>query len=402
MRVYRLGTVISHSDMKRLVMPWYAPAEGHLRLEVIVMRLCGTAWLVSVLVQVVRGDPRPALHGRGAVVLIALVALYAFAVWSRPWTAVPTRSRVAALAGVTVAGAVLAALQPDAGTWPTAPLLVGLIAAWCLERRAAVLTLAFSVGTLVTVAGIDDRSGSVVAILTTAVPWFLILRLLRELGLNRDALEESRAAEAEAAAEAERARLAREMHDILAHSLSALALQLESARLLAVREGTAGELTRAIDRAHQLAATGLQEARSAVAAARGEELPGPDRIGALAGAFAQQSGLPVDVAVTGEPRPLAPDARLTVYRTVQEALTNIRRHATPDHVRIELSYRPDDTVVVVEDRAPVTVPAPQNTGLSGAAGYGLTGMRERAELLGGELTAGPTGTGFRVELRLPA
>ncbi|HET7128734.1 MAG TPA: histidine kinase [Gaiellaceae bacterium] len=393
---------MSRFDLKWLVMPWYAPAEGHLRLEVIVMRLCGTAWLVSVLVQVLRGDPRPGLHGRGVVVLTALVALYAFAVWSRPWTAVATRARIVALAGVTVAGAVLAALQPDAGTWPTAPLLVGLIAAWCLQRRAAVLTLAFSVGVLVTVAVSDGHSNSVVAILTTAVPWFLIVRLLRELGLNRDALELSRAAEAEAAAEAERARLAREMHDILAHSLSALALQLESARLLAVRQGIGGELTRAIDRAHQLAATGLHEARSAVAAARGDELPGPDRIGALAGAFAQQSGLPVDVAVKGEPRPLAPDARLTVYRTVQEALTNIRRHATPEHVTIELSYRPDDTVVVIEDRAPVTAPALASVGLLGAGGYGLTGMRERAELLGGELTAEATGNGFRVELRLPA
>ncbi|HVU77960.1 MAG TPA: histidine kinase [Gaiellaceae bacterium] len=385
------------SDSKRLA----TSAEARLRLEVLVMRLCGTAWLLSVLVQVLRGDPRPGLHGRGAIVLVALVAMYAFAVWSRPWTAVSTRWRVAALAGVTVAGALLAALQPDAGTWPTAPLLVGLIAAWCLERAAAVLTLSFSVGLLVAVAASDGRSGSVVAVLTTAVPWFLVMRLLRELGLNRDALELSRRAEAEAAAEAERARLAREMHDILAHSLSALALQLESTRLLAVKQQVGDELTRALDRAHQIAATGLHEARSAVATARGDELPGPDRIGELAGAFAQQSGLPVDVAVRGEPRPLAPDARLTVYRTVQEALTNIRRHATPDYVQIELAYRPDDTVVVIEDRAPAAVPAPPPVALSGA-GYGLTGMRERAELLGGELTAGPTGSGFRVELRLPA
>jgi signal transduction histidine kinase len=392
---------MSRSALKRLAMPWYAPAEGHLRLEVIVMRLCGTAWLLSVLVQVVRGDPQPGLQGRGSIVLVALVALYASAVWSRPWTAVAARSRVVALAGVTVAGAVLAALQPDAGTWPTAPLLVGLIAGWCLERRAAVLTVSFSVGVLVTVAAIDGRSDAVVAVLTTAVPWFLIVRLLRELGLNRDALELSRAAEAQAAAEAERARLARELHDVLAHSLSALALQLESTRLLAIKHGIETEVTRAIDRAHQIAATGLHEARSAVATARGDELPGPDGIAALVAAFAQQSGLPVDVAVQGEPRALAPDAGFAVYRTVQEALTNIRRHATPERVTIELSYLRDDTVLVVEDRATTATPPPAPVALNGS-GYGLTGMRERAELLDGDLTAEPTDSGFRVELRLPA
>ena len=226
-----------------------------------------------------------------------------------------------------------------------------------------------------------------------------MVRLLRELGLNRDALELSRAAEAEAAAEAERARLAREMHDVLAHSLSALALQLESTRLLAIKHGIESEVTRAIDRAHQIAATGLHEARSAVATARGDELPGPDGIAALVDAFAQQSGLSVDLAVQGEPRALAPDAGFAVYRTVQEALTNIRRHATPERVTIELSYLRNNTVLVVEDRATTETPPPAPVALNGG-GYGLTGMRERAELLDGELTAEPTKE--RLPRRTPA
>ena len=386
---------------RRLARLFYAPAEGRLKLEVIVMRLFAVAWLVGVMVEVVRGSPRPGVHGRGAIVLIALVALYACALWSRPWAVVPVRSRVAALMGVTAAAAVLAALQPNAGTWQNGPLLVGLIAAWCLERRAAVLTLASSIAVLIAVAVVDDRPGAVAAVLITCVPWFLIMRLLRELALHRDALDASRAAEAEAAAEAERARLAREMHDVLAHTLSALALQLESTRLLAIKHDVEAEVTRAIDRGHQLAVAGLHEARSAIATARGDELPGPDGIGALADAFAQQSGLPVDIAVQGDPRALAPDARLAVFRTVQEALTNIRRHATPEHVAIELSYLPNGTVLVVEDRAPAGTPPPAPAALTGA-GYGLTGMRERAELLGGELTAEPTGSGFRVELRIPS
>jgi signal transduction histidine kinase len=365
------------------------------------MRLFGAAWLLAVLVQVVRSSPPPGLHGRGAIVLVALLGLYALAAWTRPWAAVPVGSRVAALAGVTAAGAALAALQPDAGTWQNGPLLVALIAAWCLERRAAALVFALSLAALVAVAALDGHPDAISDLLMTCVPWFLVMRLLRELVLQHSALDGSRRAEARAAAEAERARLAREMHDVLAHSLSALALQLESARLLATRHGIDGAVTRAIDRARQLAATGLQEARSAIATARGDEVPGPEGIGALADAFSQQSGLPVEVAVRGAPRALPPDARVAVFRTVQEALTNIRRHATPERVAIELSYLPEGTVVVVEDRAPAAAPPPAPAAIAGG-GYGLTGMRERAELLGGELTADPTAAGFRVELRLPA
>jgi signal transduction histidine kinase len=191
------------------------------------------------------------------------------------------------------------------------------------------------------------------------------------------------------------------MHDVLAHSLSALALQLESTRLLAHDRGVDEEVTRAIDQAHRLAAGGLQEARRAIATARGDELPGPDRIGVLADAFGEQSGLPVAVEVSGEPRELAPDARLAVYRTAQEALTNVRRHAAAERVAVKLEYLPESTVLVVEDHAIAGAPPPAGLGLTGS-GYGLTGMRERAELLGGELLATPTSDGFRVELRLPA
>jgi signal transduction histidine kinase len=144
-----------------------------------------------------------------------------------------------------------------------------------------------------------------------------------------------------------------------AHSLFALALHLESTRLLATREGAGEELTLAIDHAHQLAANGLQEARRAVAAARGDELPGPDRLGVLAEDFTQQSGLPVAVAVHGEPRALEPDAKLAVYRTAQEALTNIRRHATPERAEIDLSYLPQSTVLWRMPRSPTTLPSPR-------------------------------------------
>jgi signal transduction histidine kinase len=221
------------------------------------------------------------------------------------------------------------------------------------------------------------------------------MRQMRRMREQNIALEASQAAEARAAAAAERGRVAREMHDVLAHTLSALALQLETTRLLAHDRGVDPDVSRAIDQAHGLAAGGLEEARRAISTARGDPLPGPERVRSLAEAVSEQSGLPVTVDVWGEPRELAADARLAVYRTAQEALTNVRRHATPDRVEVRLDYRDDAVALVVEDHGAVAAAAPAG------AGYGLAGMRERAELLGGTLVAEPTGDGFRVQLVLP-
>jgi signal transduction histidine kinase len=370
-------------------------------IEVVVIRCFGLAWLALSIAGTVSTRPHPGLHGRGLAILVALIALVLSAVCTQPlrFTGMPVWQRVAALVSLTAAAAVLAALQPT-GSWQSGPVFVGIVAAMRLERVTGALTLAFSLVVVIAVSVITGHGGNAISVVFTAVPWFLVMRLMRAIAQQRNALSESRVAEATAAAAAERGRLAREMHDVLAHSLSALALQLESTRLLAADRGADHDLTRAIDQAHQLAANGLQEARRAIATARGEELPGPDRIGVLADAFGEQSGLPVDVQVRGEPRELAPEARLAVYRTAQEALTNVSRHAAAERVEIELSYLPESTVLVVADHAPNGTPAPAPLSLTRAC-YGLTGMRERAELLGGELVAEPTDDGFRVELQLP-
>ncbi len=378
--------------------PWFGRRGPRPPIEAKLIRGIGVVWLALVVAGIVFTRPRVGLHGEHAAILAALVVLIASVLWVKPWGVAPAWRRVAALVGLTAAAAVLAALQPN-GTWQNGPLLVAIIGALWLDRLAGAAMLAFSVVVLATVLVADHHAGQLGAVVFTAVPWFIVMRLMREIAVQRNELRASREAEAEAAAVAERARLAREMHDVLAHSLSALALQLESTRMLAADRGVDKDVTRAIDQAHELAASGLQEARRAIATARGDEqLPGPDRIGVLADEFAEQSGLPVALAVRGEPRRLAPDARLALYRTAQEALTNVRRHAAAERVAIELSYLTQRTVLVVEDwSSPGTPPPPPLAG----AGYGLTGMRERAELLGGELLAEPTDTGFRVELRLP-
>jgi signal transduction histidine kinase len=372
-----------------------APAEA------IALRSIGLAWVLACVVVTFTVHPRPGLHGRGLVVLAALVALLSSAVAAQlQRRSVSPRRTIGALLGVTAAAAVLAIDQPH-GIWQAGPYFVAIVAAMCLDRRTGALVLLVAIAPFAIGSLIKGQVGTAVSVSAGVAPWYLVMRLMRRLRDQRDALDVSRAAQASAAAAAERGRLAREMHDVLAHSLSALALQLETTRLLAHDHGVDDTVTRAIDQAHRLAASGLDDARRAIAAARGDELPGPERIGALADAFGDQSGLPVAVEVQGEPRQLAPDAGLAVYRTAQEALTNVRRHAAAERVQVSLAYLPDRTVLVVEDHAARGTPPPAALGITGS-GYGLTGMRERAKLLGGELLAMPTTDGFRVELRLPA
>jgi len=191
------------------------------------------------------------------------------------------------------------------------------------------------------------------------------------------------------------------MHDVLAHSLSGLMLQLEGARMLSTQLDPDGQLPPALDRAHHLARAGLDEARRAIAALRDEDLPGPGRLEQLAADFEQDSHVRTCLEISGTARELDSETSLTVYRVAQEALTNIRKHATPDRVEVSLSYDSDGTRLTVRDHAQA-LSGGEHAGGHGGGGYGLTGMRERAELLGGSLRADRTSDGFRVDLWIPA
>jgi signal transduction histidine kinase len=213
---------------------------------------------------------------------------------------------------------------------------------------------------------------------------------------------------------AERQRLAREMHDVLAHSLSGLMLQLEGARMLAKDNPADPRLPEIIERAHHLGKTGLDEARRAIGMLRDDDLPGPEQLKALVEQFERDSGIRCELAISGTEHALDSEASLAIYRVAQEALTNVRKHGRPERVEVALVYASDRTCLTVEDFGPDAAGpdaagpdrsepagAPPEVKLSGG-GYGLTGMRERAELLGGSLTAAPTARGFRVELQVPA
>jgi signal transduction histidine kinase len=236
-------------------------------------------------------------------------------------------------------------------------------------------------------------------------------------------LRASQAAQAQAAALTERTRLAREIHDILAHSLSGLVLALDTAELLARRgadpeargpsgaSGSAGDtvalMLEQVNRAQRIAREGLADTRRAISALRGDELPGPALLDRLVRQTSEATGTQAELAVAGEPRPLSPEVGLALYRTAQEALINTAKYAgRGGRAALRLTYRTDGIELAIDDaRAPDAVPAGSGARVSSGGltfgGYGLTGMRERAELLGGTLTAGPTDQGFRVLLWLP-
>jgi signal transduction histidine kinase len=382
----------------------------------VALRVIGSVSLAVIVISVLTTDPMPGAHGDGPLVALGLALFVLGVARSLPRRQLRDGERLVALLVAAAGTSLLTAVQPDSAAFAGIYFVV-VFAGMRLERTLGLVVAGLALGAEVAVMALtgDTANGAIPGLILSVVPWFLVMRLVRRLlerGREAEALvvelRESRAAHAESVALAERSRVAREMHDVLAHSLSALALQLEGTRLLARDRGADPDVVAAVERAHHLAAGGLAEARQAIGALRGDELPGPERLGALADAFAESSDARCDLVVTGEPRELSSEARLALYRTAQEALTNIRRHSAADRVEIALRYGPDGTRLVVQDfgpGAPVALGPPANganASPAGGRGYGLTGMRERAELLGGRLSAEPTADGFRVELWLPA
>lgn len=220
---------------------------------------------------------------------------------------------------------------------------------------------------------------------------FRVRKLLGEL-------EASRNRDLEAAKVQERTRLARDIHDVLAHSLTALIVQLDGARMLLTSERASDRAVKSVQRARHLAQEGLDETRRAVGTLRGDGVPGARMLSGLVADFERDSGLRCEYTAEGQPVELASPAQLALYRTAQEALTNVRKHAPANRVRVRLRYSADGAELTVEDFGTTAVAQLDASG----DGYGLEGMRERAELLGGNLEAGPRETGFRVRLWLPA
>jgi signal transduction histidine kinase len=221
-----------------------------------------------------------------------------------------------------------------------------------------------------------------------------------ELEARAERLAREREERARTAVAEERARVARELHDVVAHSISVMTIQAGAARLLIDDDPLRadGPLQAVEDTGRQT----LAELRSLVGVLHAGELalglapqPGLDDLPALAESV-RAAGLPVVMTVDGEPEGVPPGVDLTAYRIVQEALTNTLKHAGPASARVTVRYRPGSIDLEILDDG-----AAAGNGRAGG-GHGLVGMRERVALYGGELQAGTQpGGGFAIRARLP-
>ncbi|GGP78829.1 sensor histidine kinase [Streptosporangium pseudovulgare] len=219
----------------------------------------------------------------------------------------------------------------------------------------------------------------------------------RRLAEHAERVERDRERRAAEAVAEERTRIARELHDVVAHSVSMMVMQAGVLR----RTGSGdGEALLGIERMGREAVEELRVMLGALRMPLDEAIPQPglDMLAGMVGTLAS-SGLRVALDVTGEPVRLAPGLDLSAYRIAQEALTNAVKHAGESDIRITLSYLPDRLEIEVVDGGGTAAPE-LSAGLS--TGNGLIGMRERAELFGGGFEAGPRpGGGFRVHASLP-
>jgi signal transduction histidine kinase len=340
--------------------------------------------------------------------------LTAFALaWGLPMFA-RRRFPVAAPAATVVLIGVQAAVWDHSVPYSFGVLLISLIASsqfGLLGLSRGGLAGAALVALMIVFVGLRDPEGAagdyLFVLALQAIAWLIGFafhernRRAAQLTERAERAERARETEARAAVAEERARIAREMHDVVAHSLSVMVVQAEAAEamldddperarrpLAAVQQtgrGALGELRRMLGLLRERADEGPSLAPQ----------PGLAGVDELARQM-REAGLPVSVRVEGEPRPLPPGVDLSAYRIVQEGLTNALKHAGPATAEVLVRYREREIEVEVRDDGRGRGPA------SNGGGHGLLGMRERVALYGGELSAGPRPEGgFALVARLP-
>jgi signal transduction histidine kinase len=289
---------------------------------------------------------------------------------------------------------------------PAVPLVVYLAATRFDDRRSRVVLLVAAaaswIGATAAAGGTDPQS-----VLIVAGAWLLghyvrTRRLLvAELEQRAVDLEREREERAGRAVAEERLRIARELHDVLAHTMSVVAVQAGTGRLVGADHPD--EALKALSAVEVTARSAMNEMRQILHVLRTDSdaeasvtpTPGLDDLTALVAQVAR-AGLAVDLRVEGEPRAVPTAVGLAAYRITQEALTNVIKHAGPAHASVLVRYTDHDVTVQIRDDGHTTAQT------SGAGGHGLVGMRERAAVHGGELSAGPVpGGGYQVSARLP-
>jgi signal transduction histidine kinase len=288
-------------------------------------------------------------------------------------------------------------------------VLVALYTVTVLRRplvaslAAAAYVVAFTVGAVTGWAPLSDDQLYIdlVSVVATVMVGYGVA-----LGHARAGLAEQRAAElareqearTRAAVAQEQARIAREVHDIVAHDVSVIVAQAAAAqRVFATKPQAAAIALGAIESVGRDALDGLRRLvtllRTDVDRSERSPQPSMERLPLLL-AQVQRAGLPVDLRIRGRPRALSATVELNAFRIVQEALTNVLKHAGPTRATVVLDYAEDHLRVEVRDQGRGSAPSP-------SAGYGLISMQQRAAMLGGRLTAEPAEPGFVVSAWLP-
>ena len=293
---------------------------------------------------------------------------------------------------------------PTSGYLTVALIVYGLCLYAVTVRCQPRITVAATALTLVAAAVLEP--GSVpLAVFLTAVPLLLGAVVRQRRSGARQLAEQELRHSGERALLEERQRIARELHDVVAHHMSVIAIQAEAAPYKTADPPP--ELVESFGDIRASALAGLAELRRVLGVLRADgpgtaPQPGLAELDALLDS-ARSGGVSVTATISGDPVPLPDGVDLSAYRIVQEALSNAMRHAPGSHVQLHVAYRPDSLALEVRnDAAPGAVPILVGGGEGAGSGHGLVGMRERATMLGGSLDTGPTDDGgFQVTAVLP-
>jgi signal transduction histidine kinase len=352
---------------------------------------------------------------KGAVAVAAVTAATVqLVLWARADLGVSARLRYAlllpyALAAVTVT-CDMAAAGPIGGELMVLAVLAALMAGSDTSLAAGLIV----VGAGILACEVQGLFFGATVITTLEHPAILLIAWMvgytlraRQVQVEQSAAllakaDQLREEQAKVAALDERARIAREIHDVLAHSLGALGLHIQAAQAVLTRQHDEVQAVELLGQARRLAADGLNETRRAVHALRGETRPLPDGLAELSADHQRRHGARVTFEVSGEPRPLPPDAALALTRTTQEALVNAAKHAPHQPVGIRLDYAGAHTSLAVTNHLGEDALSGHGPGLATVnGGYGLAGMRERLLLVKGTLSAGQNGSDWIVMAKVP-
>ncbi|MBV8948137.1 MAG: hypothetical protein JO286_23075 [Solirubrobacterales bacterium] len=369
------------------------------------LRPLGWAVILVVVLGSANSHPVPGLHGKGLAVTLAL-CVFAATLLITIGDSFPERGiglQAAVIAAMGAAGVAIAGLELKGATGVAAGVAVFLALTRLPFETGIALGGAVTIALAVVTAIAGSSSSAVAAEVLVTVLLGVVAQFLKRSRESQDQtellmaeLEDARDEQARAAAIAERGRIASELHDVLAHSLSGAAIQLQGARKLADREHATPRLSDAIDRASELVKSGLANARQAVGALRGDTLPTLAQLPSLIDSYKADMNLDVRLRIEGESRVLPANPSLALYRGAQEALTNVARYAPSARTTVTLRYEPDRVTLSVDNGLSAT---PAREGMGG--GRGLEGLRERVERAGGTLSAGPTAEGWRIEIEVP-